>query len=307
MVIKFQDKEFATNKEGFDSPWDRQQFMKKIAVIEQIHKDGLELLEKNSDYKYELITDVSEENLIKMKLSDIDGIKQLDFNLEERILTLYHNSNVNEIGNALNELKLNESLISSEDTDTIITESTRSQSKLLWTVLIINFAFFIIEMSTGLISKSMGLVADSLDMLADSFVYGLSLIAVGGTVLKKKRIAKYAGYFQITLAIIGIVEVIRRFLGYEALPVFSTMIIVSVFALIANGICLYLLQKSKSQEAHMRASMIFTSNDIIINLGVITAGVLVNWLHSGIPDLIIGIIVFGLVIQGAFRILKLSK
>ena len=249
----------------------------------------------------------SEENLIKMKLSDIDGIKQLDFNLEERILTLYHNSNVNEIGNALNELKLNESLISSEDTDTIITESTRSQSKLLWTVLIINFSFFIIEMSTGLISKSMGLVADSLDMLADSFVYGLSLIAVGGTVLKKKRIAKYAGYFQITLAIIGIVEVIRRFLGYEALPVFSTMIIVSVFALIANGICLYLLQKSKSQEAHMRASMIFTSNDIIINLGVITAGVLVNWLHSGIPDLIIGIIVFGLVIQGAFRILKLSK
>jgi len=135
----------------------------------------------------------------------------------------------------------------------------------------------------------------------------LSLIAVGGTVLKKKRIAKYAGYFQITLAIIGIVEVIRRFLGYESLPVFSTMIIVSVFALIANGICLYLLQKSKSQEAHMRASMIFTSNDIIINLGVITAGVLVNWLHSGIPDLIIGIIVFGLVIQGAFRILKLSK
>lgn len=249
----------------------------------------------------------SEENLIKMKLSDIDSINQLDFNLEERILTLYHNSNVNEIGNALNELKLNESLISSEDTDTIITESTRSQSKLLWTVLIINFAFFIIEMSTGLISKSMGLVADSLDMLADSFVYGLSLIAVGGTVLKKKRIAKYAGYFQITLAIIGIVEVIRRFLGYEALPVFSTMIIVSVFALIANGICLYLLQKSKSQEAHMRASMIFTSNDIIINLGVITAGVLVNWLHSGIPDLIIGIIVFGLVIQGAFRILKLSK
>ncbi len=249
----------------------------------------------------------SEENLIKMKLSDIDGIKQLDFNLEERILTLYHNSNVNEIGNALNELKLNESLISSEDTDTIITESTRNESKLLWSVLIINFAFFIVEISTGLISKSMGLVADSLDMLADSFVYGLSLIAVGGTVLKKKRIAKYAGYFQITLAIIGIVEVIRRFLGYEALPVFSTMIIVSVFALIANGICLYLLQKSKSQEAHMRASMIFTSNDIIINLGVITAGVLVNWLHSGIPDLIIGIIVFGLVIQGAFRILKLSK
>lgn len=249
----------------------------------------------------------SEENLIKMKLSDIDGIKQLEFNLEERILAIYHNTDMNAISNALKELKLSESLISSEETDTIITESTRNQSKLLWTILIINFAFFIIEMSTGLISKSMGLVADSLDMLADSFVYGLSLIAVGGTVLKKKRIAKYAGYFQITLAIIGIIEVVRRFLGYEALPVFSTMIIVSIFALIANGICLYLLQKSKSQEAHMRASMIFTSNDVIINLGVIAAGLLVNWLDSGAPDLIIGIIVFVLVIQGAIRILKLSN
>jgi Co/Zn/Cd efflux system component len=73
-------------------------------------------------------------------------------------------------------------------------------------------------------------------------------------------------------------------------------------------ICLYILQKSKSkEEAHMKASMIFTSNDVIISLGVITAGLLVNWLNSGKPELIIVTIVFGLVIQGAFRILKLSK
>ncbi len=85
------------------------------------------------------------------------------------------------------------------------------------------------------------------------------------------------------------------------------MIVVSILALIANGVCLLLLQKSKSEEAHMKASMIFTSNDVIINLGVITAGVLVNWLNSNNPDLIIGTIVFVLVIQGALRILKLGK
>ncbi len=249
----------------------------------------------------------SEENLIKMKLFDIDGIKQLDFDLEDRTLTVFHTNDVIAIEKAIKELNLNEHKISTEEADIILNESQTNQSKLLWTVLIINFIFFLIEMSTGIISKSMGLVADSLDMLADSFVYGLSLLAVGGTVLKKKRIAKYAGYFQLTLAIIGVVEVGRRFLGFEALPVFSTMIIVSIFALAANGICLYLLQKSKSKEAHMRASMIFTSNDVIINLGVIGAGLLVSWLNSGLPDLIIGIIVFALVIQGAFRILKLSK
>jgi len=145
-------------------------------------------------------------------------------------------------------------------------------------------------------------------MLADSFVYGISLFAVGGTLTRKKQIAKLAGYFQITLAIIGFLEVLRRFFGDEKLPNFWTMIIISVFALIANGICLYILQKSKSkEEAHMKASMIFTSNDVIINLGLIVAGLLVNWLNSSKPDLIIGTIVFVLVIQGAFRILKLSK
>lgn len=168
--------------------------------------------------------------------------------------------------------------------------------------------FFFIEMTTGLVSRSMGLVADSLDMLADSFVYGISLLAVGGTITRKKNIAKLAGYFQITLAILGFVEVLRRFLGAETLPDFSTMIVVSILALIANSICLYLLQKSKSKdEAHMKASMIFTSNDVIINLGVIVAGLMVNWLNSGIPDLVVGTIVFMLVIQGARRILKLGK
>ena len=59
--------------------------MKKIAVIEQIHKDGLELLEKNSDYEYELITDVSEENLIK-KLPEFDGCTLRISKLNENIL-----------------------------------------------------------------------------------------------------------------------------------------------------------------------------------------------------------------------------
>ena len=75
-----------------------------------------------------------------------------------------------------------------------------------------------------------------------------------------------------TLAIFGFIEVIRRFVGMETIPAFQTMIIISILALIGNGLCLYLLQKSKSKEAHMQASMIFTSNEVVVNLGVIVAG-----------------------------------
>ncbi|MDQ1352943.1 MAG: hypothetical protein QG657_3249 [Acidobacteriota bacterium] len=249
----------------------------------------------------------SEENLIRIKLDGVPGISNLVFDIPNRQLTVFHDGQLELIEKSLIDLNLGCKRIETEQSGQTEFIEQSNQRKILLAVLAINFAFFIIEMTTGLISRSMGLIADSLDMLADSFVYGISLFAVGGTLIRKKKIAGLAGYFQITLAIIGFVEVLRRFVGTERAPDFSTMIVVSILALTANAVCLYLLQKSKSKEAHMQASMIFTSNDVIINLGVIIAGLLVNWLNSNKPDLIIGTIVFVLVIQGAVRILKLGK
>lgn len=249
----------------------------------------------------------SEEAMIRMKLEPYAQIKKMDFDIPNRNLTIFHDDNLNTIKNAIADLKFNDELISSEPTDEVVFEDATNQRKLLWSVLIINFIFFVIEMGTGLFSKSMGLVADSLDMLADSFVYGLSLFAVGGSQLLKQRIARTAGYFQILLAVIGIFEVVRRFINPTEIPDFKTMIVVSILALMANGLCLYLLQKSKSKEAHMQASMIFTSNDVIINSGVILAGFLVLWTDSRLPDLIVGTIVFIVVVRGALNILKLGK
>lgn len=250
----------------------------------------------------------SEENLIKMKLSDFNTISHLEFDLHKRILVIYHNDDLTRIKSAINDLNLDERMLDSVETEQNLFKEDKNQKKLLISVLIINLFFFVTEMGFGFFSSSMGLVADSLDMLADSFVYGISLLAVGSTVIKKKQIALIAGYFQILLAIIGFIEVLRRFFETDETPNYLIMIIVSIFALIGNGICLLLLQKSKSKDqAHMKASLIFTSNDVIINLGIIVAGILVFTLKSSLPDLIIGSIVFLLVIQGAIRILKLSK
>lgn len=250
----------------------------------------------------------SEESLIRMKLEGLSTIKSLAFDIENRKLTVFHSEENEEIEKYLKELnlgaELQEIIIAQKDE---LKDDSSVQSKLLWTVLIINFVFFTIEITTGFISKSMGLVADSLDMLADALVYGLSLWAVGSTVIRKKKVARLSGYFQLALALLGLSEVIRRFISFEEVPDFQTMIIVSTLALVANSVCLYLLQKSKSKEAHMKATMIFTTNDIIINTGVILAGILVLLTQSKYPDLIIGAIVFLIVVRGAFRILKLGK
>lgn len=251
----------------------------------------------------------AEESLVRMKLEQVSSVHSSRFDLVQRRVTVYHDGDPSEVGDAIGELELGVQLIDTTDTTATdeVTPEEPVQRQLLWTVLVINAAFFVLEATTGLISGSMALVADSLDMLADAFVYGMSLAAVGGTLVRKKAVARWSGYFQLTLAVLGFGEVLRRVLGAEALPDFRIMIIVSVLALIANTVCLYLLQGSKSQEVHMRASMIFTSNDIVINLGVIIAGVLVNVLGSSLPDLIVGAVVFAVVSRGAFRILTLAS
>jgi Co/Zn/Cd efflux system component len=183
----------------------------------------------------------------------------------------------------------------------------KSEKKLLWTILWIDLAFFVIELVSGCLANSMGLIADSFDMLTDGLIYGLALFAVGSSMVRKKRVALFAGYFQIILAVIGFVEIVRRFVGAEEMPEFQTMVFISAITLIANAICLSLLQKSQNKEAHIQASIILTHNDVIINSGVIIAGILVHYLNSNYPDLIIGAIIFVIVLRGAFKMLRLSK
>lgn len=249
----------------------------------------------------------SEENMIRLKL-DKQHFKKLEFDLLNRKLYVFHQEDINPIFKAIDDLNLDAKIESTIDYDfELIQEDNSSQKRILWAVLIINFLLFLIETITGLLSKSMGLVADSLDMLADAVVYSLSIYAVGKASSKKKNIATVSGYLQITLAILGIIEVVKRFIGKSELPNFQTMIVISIVALAGNAYSLYLLQKSKSKDAHMQASMIFTSNDIIVNIGVIIAGVLVYFTGSSYPDLIVGIVVFIMVLNGAYRILKLSK
>ena len=250
----------------------------------------------------------SEEQLVRMKLTNVENVESLSFDLQKRVLEVIHSGGHEGILQKLDELRLNTVLVSSEPIVGVPGSSGSShETTLLWQVLLINLSFFIIELVAGWLADSMGLVADGLDMLADSIVYGLSLYAVGRSTRHKKRVAMTSGYFQLFLALLGFLEVGRRFLGLEEMPSYEVMILISVLALAGNAFSLYLLQKSKSQEAHMQASMIFTSNDVIVNLGVILAGFLVLLTDSRIPDLVIGVIIFAMVGRGAFRILQLSK
>lgn len=260
-------------------------------------------------YKISKMDCPSEENIVRMKLEGFENIKALHFDIPQRKLEVIHRDNAEQISAAIDSLQFNSKLISTEevvDDEELILEDHQKEKKIFLTVFIINFSFFLIEIISGWLSNSMGLIADSLDMLADAIIFGISIFVVGKAMSKKKKVAKISGYFQFILAFLGMIEVIRRFSGFTEIPDYKTMMIVSSFALIGNAVGLYLIQKAKTKhEAHIQAGTIFLSNDVVINFGVIAAGVFVLFTSSKFPDLIVGTIVFIIVAKGAYRILKL--
>jgi len=180
------------------------------------------------------------------------------------------------------------------------------QRRVLMVLLAINAAMFLAEMTLGIVADSSGLIADSLDMLADAFVYGISLYAVGRAASQKTRAARLSGIFQVVLALGMAADVMRRIV-FGSEPVSALMMGVGTLALVANVACLMLISKHRSGGVHMRASWIFSTNDVLANLGVIAAGALV-W-ATGLRwfDYAIGLVIFALVLRGGFAILREAR
>jgi Co/Zn/Cd efflux system component len=140
-------------------------------------------------------------------------------------------------------------------------------------------------------------------MLADAGVYALSLGAVGRSIGQQRQAAVLSGRLQIALATWVLLDVLRRsLLGRE--PSSALMVAIGALALAANLLCLVLVRRHRQGGMHMRASVIFSTNDTLANLGVIAAGLLVAWSGSPIPDLLIGSGISLLVLSGGRRILR---
>ena len=250
----------------------------------------------------------SEIKMIEGLMENLDPSAKMVFDLESRTVQFYHSVDKDQILDSLKAISLPGDLISSQEVlDHDIPDIAPSvEAKTLKYLLGINFTMFVVEIILGFYAESTGLLADGLDMLADSFVYGLSLYAAGKSIAMKHKAAYFSGIMQISLGLLCLVEVGRKFyFGSE--PLSNYMIVVSVIALIANLWCLILIHKHKDGEVHMKASWIFSANDVIVNTGVIFSGALVYFLKSNVPDLIIGGIVSLVVIRGGISIMKLSK
>lgn len=251
----------------------------------------------------------AEERLIRLALQQSTGVCGLSFDLQQRELQIRHDGPLEPIAARLATLNLDSTFLDTRVAEPSIepsAEQAAGEARVLKWLLAINALMFVVEFGAGLLARSAGLIGDSLDMFADAAVYGLALYAVGRSLQLQLRAARVAGVLQMILALGVLLEVVRRAL-YGSDPISLAMMLVALLALCANLTCLALLARHRGGGAHMRASWIFSANDVLINGGVIIAGALVAWTGSHYPDLIIGSLIGLLVLYGARRILALRS
>lgn len=240
----------------------------------------------------------------------LGGLAQgLQFDLAARVLVVDHAVPVAAVSERLQKLGMGAVLTESgplaSDAAPAAPSAPLSERRVLIWLLAINGLMFVVEGLAGWWADSSGLLADGLDMFADAAVYGTALFAVGRGAARQLRAARLAGGLQLVLAL-GLFKEVADHILHGAEPLAGAMMGVSVLALVANAGCLALVARHRHGGAHMKASYIFSANDVLANLGVILAGALVAWTGAQWPDWLVGSLIGAMVLTGAVRILRLS-
>lgn len=250
----------------------------------------------------------SEEQMVRLHLAAWP-VAAMAFDLPGRTLVIDHAGDASEMLRHLALLgygvELQQSTLLKPGEAIMPSAGDAMEARVLRILLGINLLMFCIEIIAGWWAQSAGLISDAADMFADAAVYGVALYAVGRSAMHKRSAARLAGLLQLALAVGALTETGRRIVTGSS-PDEIAMVGISLLALAANVTCLALISPHRETGVHMRASYIFSANDVLANLGVIIAGLLVAWTATPWPDWIIGFSIGIMVLAGAFRILRLK-
>jgi Co/Zn/Cd efflux system component/copper chaperone CopZ len=171
----------------------------------------------------------------------------------------------------------------------------------LWIVVLLNVGYGVIETGGGFMSGSQALKADALDFLGDGLITLFGLMAVGWSLAWRARSALAQGLFLGALGLGVLIATAYRLLVQNQ-PEAELM---GVFGLVALGInvaAAAILVPHRTGDANVRAVWLFSRNDAIGNAAVVVAAILVGWLQSPWPDLLVAFAIAGLFLHSAWSI-----
>ena len=174
--------------------------------------------------------------------------------------------------------------------------------RILWVVIAINAAMFIVEMLAGKVAGSQALQADALDFLGDAMTYGISLAVIGTSLRVRATAALFKG---VSLAVMGLwvlgSTLYQTFI--LGLPQAAIMGVIGVLALAANLTSVMLLLRYKDGDANVRSVWLCSRNDAIGNIAVVMASGAVWISASAWPDLIVAMVMAALFLRSSQLIL----
>jgi cation diffusion facilitator family transporter len=192
-----------------------------------------------------------------------------------------------------------------EDKSCEITALRQRHSRVLWIVLVINAAMFLIEGTAGLLAHSTSLLANALDMLGDVLVYGFSLFVLERSARWQAGAALTKGVFMLVFGL-GVLGEAAYKMFVLILPGVEMMGLIGSLALAANLVCFLLLYRHRADNLNMRSTWLCSRNDLIANSGVLFAAGSRYLLESLWPDIGVGSLIAVLFLHSAFGILRQS-
>lgn len=190
-----------------------------------------------------------------------------------------------------------------EDKSCEISLLRESHGRVLWIVLFINAAMFVVEGAAGIFAHSTSLLADALDMFGDALVYGFSLFVLARSERWQAGAAVVKGAFMLIFGLGVLAEAGFKIL-HPVMPSVETMGVVGGLALAANFVCFLLLYRHRSDNLNMSSTWLCSRNDLIANVGVLLAAGSGFLLASRWPDIIVGIVIASLFFSSALHVLR---
>ncbi len=179
------------------------------------------------------------------------------------------------------------------------------QSQTLKWVLLINVCLFALTASYGLLANSASLLTESLDDLGDAITYALSLYVVYKSNRAKAKVALFKGVLILGGALFVLSQVIVHTM-HHSVPLFATMGAVAVIALLGNALCLFLLTRHKNEDINMSSVWQCSRNDMMNNLAIIAAAIMVGITQVGWADTLVGLVLAIYLIRSAIQVIKSS-
>jgi len=180
---------------------------------------------------------------------------------------------------------------------------SKAYRRVLLAVIAINASMFLVEMTCGLMAQSMALKADALDFLGDSLTYGLSLAVIGLSLRVRATAALIKGLSLAAMAALVLGASLWRIFAV-AQPDDVVMSSIGLLAFCANVASVLLLLRYRDGDANVRSVWLCSRNDAIGNLGVIGAGILVGTTGTRWPDLFVAVVLAGLFLTSATKIIR---